>query len=31
MLKAQSEYTKYVRKEKDSSSLKAKKLADKGL
>jgi hypothetical protein len=30
MLKAQSAYTQYVRKEKDSSSLKAKKLADKG-
>ena len=31
MLKAQSEYTKYVRKEKGSSSPKAKKLADKGI
>ena len=30
MLKAQSAYTKYVRKEKDSLSLKARKLADKG-
>jgi hypothetical protein len=30
MLKAQSAYTLYVRKEKDSSSLKARRLADKG-
>lgn len=30
MLKAQSAYTQYVRKEKDSLSPKAKKLADKG-
>jgi hypothetical protein len=30
MLKAQSAYTQYVRKEKNSSSLKARKLADKG-
>jgi hypothetical protein len=30
MLKAQSAYTQYVRKTKNSSSLKAKKLADKG-
>ena len=30
MLKAQSEYTQYVRKTKNTSSVKAKKLADKG-
>jgi len=30
MLKAQSKYTKYVRKTKNSSSQKARKLADKG-
>lgn len=30
MLKAQSAYTQYVRKEKDSLSLKARRLADKG-
>jgi hypothetical protein len=30
MVKAQSEYTQYVRKTNDSNSLKARKLADKG-
>jgi hypothetical protein len=30
MIKAQSEYTQYVRKTNDSTSLKARKLADKG-
>ena len=30
MLKYQSEYTQYVRKTKDSTSQKARKLADKG-
>jgi hypothetical protein len=30
MLKAKSAYTQYVRKEKDSLSLKARRLADKG-
>lgn len=30
MIKAQSEYTQYIRKTNDSTSLKARKLADKG-
>ena len=30
MLKSQSEYTQYIRKVKNTSSIKAKKLADKG-
>ena len=30
MLKAQSEYTQYVRKTKNNLSIKARKLADKG-
>lgn len=30
MIKAQSEYTQYVRKTNDSNSIKARKLADKG-
>ena len=30
MIKAQSDYTKYVRQSKDSISSKARKLADKG-